>query len=138
MSNNNPLIEWQEDSLSVGITSMDDTHREFIDLINHLGQATDEQFPALFRSLLEHTQQHFQNEDIAMEKSGFPPKFIHRNEHYRILDELKQLASTVENGNISPARSFVCRYLPEWFPIHAATMDRALACHLKASGSSTE
>ncbi len=138
MSNNKLLIEWQEDSLSVGIASMDDTHREFIDIINRLGQATDDQFPALFRTLLEHTQQHFQNEDIAMEKSGFPPKFIHRNEHFRILDELKQLASTIENGDISAARSFVCRYLPEWFPIHAATMDRALACHLKASGIATD
>jgi len=138
MSNNKLLIEWREDSLSVGITGMDNTHKEFIDIINSLGQATDDQFPALFNRLLEHTQQHFQYEDIAMEKSGFPPKFIHRNEHYRILDELKQLAITIDTGNISAARNFVCRYLPEWFPIHAATMDRALACHLKASGIATD
>ncbi len=134
MSNNKPLIEWHNDSLSVGITKMDDTHKEFIDLINRLGQAPDEQFPELFNTLIEHTQQHFQSEDAAMEKSGFPPKFIHRNEHYRILDELKQLASTMGNGNISAAKAFVCNYLPEWFPMHAATMDRALAHHLKASG----
>jgi len=138
MSNNKPLIEWQEDNLSVGITSMDDTHREFIDIVNRLGLATDDQFPALFNTLLEHTQQHFQRENIAMEKSGFPPKFIHRNEHLRVLDELKQLAGTIEKGNINTARSFVCHYLPEWFPIHAATMDRALACHLKASGTAID
>ncbi len=134
MSNNKLLIEWQENSLSVGIPQMDETHREFIDLINRLGQASDEQFSKLFEQLLEHTHQHFKNEDIAMEKSGFPPISIHRNEHFRIIDKLKQLNENIKAGDIDIARTFVCRYLPEWFPLHAATMDRALACHLKAAG----
>lgn len=134
MSNKIPLIEWHEDSLSVGITRMDETHKEFITIINRLGQAADEHFSALFNHLIEHTHDHFQNEDIAMENSEFPTIFVHCNEHFRILDKLKQLAGNVENGDFHAARVFICSYLPEWFCLHAATMDRALACHLKATG----
>ncbi len=138
MSDHTPLIEWREDTLSVGISYMDDTHREFIDIINQLGSTIDEQFPALFNKLIEHTQTHFQNEDIAMEKSGFPPISIHRSEHDRIFNEIKRLASHVDKNDLDAAKDFVCRYLPEWFPMHAATMDRALAWHLKTSGAVTD
>ncbi len=134
MSDKIALIEWHEGRLAVGITRMDETHKEFIDIINRLGQAADEHFLTLFNYLIEHTHNHFQDEDIAMENSGFPPIFVHRNEHYRILDELKQLADNVEKGDFDAARAFICRYLPEWFCMHATTMDRALACHLKAAG----
>lgn len=133
MTNNKPLIEWQEEILSVGIARMDETHREFIDLVNQLGMASDTQFHALFKMLLEHTVQHFKHENIAMEKSGFPPIIIHRNEHFRVLDKLKLLLLEIENGELDLARAFVCKYLPRWFPLHAETMDRALANHLKMS-----
>lgn len=128
------LIEWQDSTLSVGIPRMDETHKEFIDMVNHLGCASDTDFPTLFDELIEHTHIHFQNEDIAMENSEFAPIFIHRNEHFRILDELKKLAHHVSKGEFDAAKSFVCQYLPEWFPMHAATMDRALAHHLKTTG----
>ena len=134
MNSNTPLIEWHEESLSVGNTRMDETHREFINIINQLGQALDEHFSGLFEQLIEHTREHFQNEDIAMENSAFPAIFVHRNEHFRVLDELKQLAHHVDKGELDAAKAFVSQYLPEWFLIHAATMDRALAHHLRISG----
>ncbi len=134
MSNDTPLIEWRDDSLSVGLEEMDATHREFIDLLNRLARADDATFPALFREMLEHTRAHFQRENTNMEESGFPPITIHQGEHARILDELDRLTDGLETGDIEAARNYVCQYLPEWFSMHAATMDRALAWHLKASG----
>ena len=129
-----PVLPWNDEALSVGINSMDNTHKEFIELLNQCASATTEAFPALFNDLLQHTQQHFQNENRIMEESGFPPTIIHQGEHTRILAELEPLSIQAKPGDISPAQRYISEYIPGWFCNHAATMDSALAWHLKSQG----
>jgi hemerythrin-like metal-binding protein len=134
MNNTAPLIDWQDETLSVGNNSMDDTHKEFIELINLLDKADNEQFKSLFNELLEHTQAHFSRENDLMEKSGFPPTPIHQGEHERILDEFMQLQSLIEKNQLDKVHQYIHNYIPDWFSMHAATMDRALAWHLNNCG----
>ena len=129
-----PVLPWNDDTLSVGITHMDNTHKEFIDLLNQCAAAPTDKFPALFNELLQHTQKHFENENKMMEESGFPPIIIHQGEHARILAELEHLAEQVQQGDLSTAQKYISEYIPDWFCNHAATMDSALAWHLKSRG----
>ena len=125
-----PLIAW-EPSFALGVRDMDETHAEFIDLLNRLDVAPDAIFGRLFTTLYEHTRAHFENEQARMETSSFPAISEHNNEHRRILGQLSQIRKQLDRGRVSFGRAYVREGLPGWFRLHAATMDSALAAHWK-------
>nr|WP_244669204.1 hemerythrin domain-containing protein [Rhodobium orientis] len=128
------MLVWQEDRHRLGVDAMDETHLAFADLVNRLGTAADPAaFQALFAELCAHTEAHFAEEDRMMVESGFPALTEHRGEHRRVLGQLSQIGERVARGRISMGRAYVAD-LPSWFDLHAATMDSALAAHLKKTG----
>ncbi|MCW2306919.1 bacteriohemerythrin [Rhodobium gokarnense] len=125
------LLVWQEDRHRLGVDAMDETHLAFADLVNRLGEATDPAaFQALFAELSAHTEAHFAEEDRLMAESGFPALVEHRGEHRRVLGQIAQIGERVARGRIAMGRAWVAE-LPSWFDLHAASMDSALAAHLK-------
>jgi hemerythrin len=116
---------------TVGYDPIDQDHAEFISLLNQLDAAGNADFPALFRQLYEHTEQHFDRENQLMQAFAFPAETEHKGEHHRVLGEFKQFQTRVDKGMISFGRSFVRERLPQWFELHVATMDSALAVHIK-------
>lgn len=68
-----------------------------------------------------------------MTDSGFPPIRIHTMEHWRVLELLREAREQVAAGDLAAGRR-VAEGLPDWFYGHAATMDAALARHIKATG----
>jgi len=126
-----PLIDPADPRYCLGVESMDTTHLEFIALVNSLGYASDEEFPDLFRQLLDHTESHFAAENLLMEEVKFPPIQIHMGEHQRVLEVMRGISEQVESGSIVAGRTFVLT-IPQWFQEHAATMDSALAGCVKA------
>lgn len=121
---------WDEARYGLGVAEMDDTHREFVELSYALLVASDEDFPALFIRLHEHTRQHFEHEGKLMNACRFPAIGEHNSEHLRVLGELAHFARGVAAGRLGLAREYV-RNLPTWFDSHLATMDSALAGCLK-------
>jgi hemerythrin-like metal-binding protein len=125
------LIEDFERRYLLGQPEMDGTHREFVDLVNRLGDADKPGFMALFKALTVHTQHHFDAEERMMEASAFPALREHKDEHLRVLGELERFGQRVATGSILMGRAYVTQQLPKWFDLHAVTMDSALAAHLK-------
>ncbi|MFZ2974314.1 MAG: hemerythrin family protein [Ferribacterium limneticum] len=123
-------MAWDESRHGLGVPAMDDTHREFVELAYALLVASDEDFPALFVRLHEHTRQHFEHEGKLMKSCRFPAIGEHNSEHLRVLGELAHFARGVAAGRLGAAREYV-RNLPTWFAGHLATMDSALAGCLK-------
>jgi len=123
-------MPWDESRYMLGVAEMDDTHREFVDLADALQIASDEEFPALFLSLQEHTRRHFEHEGKLMKQCRFPAIGEHNSEHLRVLGELAHFARGVTAGRLGLARNYV-KALPDWFATHLATMDAALAGCLK-------
>jgi hemerythrin len=82
---------------------------------------------------LEHTESHFNAENKLMESSGFFATKEHQGEHLRVLGELHHFGEKVAAGSISLAKTYIREQMPEWFKLHAATMDSALAAHLKST-----
>lgn len=125
------LLLWQDDRHLLGVEEMDGTHKEFVDLVNRLGDmAEPDEFKLWFAELVAHTGAHFANEDRLMVESGFPALSEHRSEHNRILGQMTQINERVQRGIIVMGREYI-KDLPQWFDLHAATMDSALAAHLK-------
>lgn len=125
------LIDGFEQRYWLGVAQMDDTHREFVDLVNRLEDADNSDFIALFDKLLVHTDAHFGIENALMRESAFPAIHEHIDEHQRVLGELNRINRKVQEGSILIGRAYVREQLPSWFNLHAVTMDSALAAHLK-------
>jgi hemerythrin len=123
-------MAWDETRHGLGVPEMDATHREFVDLSYALLVAPDEDFPALFARLHEHTRAHFEHEGKLMKQCRFPATGEHNSEHLRVLGELAHFGRGVAAGRLGMARNYV-RNLPAWFDTHLATMDAALAGCLK-------
>jgi len=124
------LIEAFEERYLLGVAQMDDTHREFVELVNQLGEAAKPDFIRLFAELLAHTESHFESENALMQESAFPAIGEHRDEHQRVLGELRRINDRVQSGSTLIGRAYVTEQLPAWFQLHALTMDSALAAHL--------
>ena len=128
------IIEWENDSFLLHMPIMDETHKEFVVLVNQLSAASDKEFAALFEHFIEHTKQHFMQEESFMIETDFPAYSEHRAEHQRILGEFNQFKKRVDKGLIAFARNYINDSMPGWFRLHAATMDSALAMHLNKTG----
>lgn len=125
------LIDPEEPRNRLGVPQMDEIHREFAQMVNQLARVDKEGFIERFPILVAHTQAHFESENALMKASGFPAIREHMEEHQRVLGELRRLAAKMTNGSVALARAYVAEQLPAWFKLHAATMDSALAGHLK-------
>lgn len=125
-------MPWSEQYV-LGVADMDATHHEFLALVDRLLAAGDDEFPALFATLREHTIRHFEHEKALMKSCRFPAIGEHESEHLRVLGELAHFASGLKRGRLAPSREYA-KALPQWFATHLATMDAALAGCLKKQG----
>jgi hemerythrin-like metal-binding protein len=127
------LIEAFEQRYVLGNPGMDQTHREFVDLVNLLESADRAAFVDGYAHLLAHTEAHFEAERTLMQKTGFPAQREHTDEHQRVVGELRRIGRKVASGSLTLARAYVREQLPAWFDLHAVTMDSALAAHIRQS-----
>ncbi len=132
MENAAMAYEWDA-RLEKGIATMDAVHREFVEWVDRALKAADNELPEVLAALVGHTREHFAREDRWMEECGFPPIMIHRGEHQRVLGALEQALARARAGDQGPARQLI-EQLPAWFEQHAATMDNALAMHMRRTG----
>ncbi len=116
---------WTDDFL-LGYQPMDDTHREFVELVNAMLAADDAGFPALLDRFSEHALAHFEHERIWMQESNFPATDCHVDEHGAVMKSVEQVRMVVATGNITEGRR-LARELAKWFPGHADYMDASLA-----------
>jgi hemerythrin-like metal-binding protein len=117
------------------LPEMDETHLQFIDLVNRMADADKPGFIRLFAELIEHTDRHFSAEYALMRESRFPAIGEHGDEHRRILGEMTKIGRRVASGSLMLGRAYIKEQLPGWFALHAMTMDSALAAHLKSGDS---
>lgn len=123
-------------TLGVGDARMDETHEEFVTLLNQLlATPQSEQLPPYLR-FVEHTRTHFAQEERWMLATGFTPDNCHASHHATILETLDAVVSHYQNDD-PEIISRLAEALVEWFPQHTASMDAGLALHLKDVGFDT-
>ena len=127
-----PELAWS-DALSLSMPVMDQTHVEFVDLLAVVQQAEDTELVDRWQALVEHTEEHFAQEDRWMLATGFAPGSCHLTQHAVVLKVLKEGLELGHQGQFQPIRQ-MAHELTIWFPQHAQTMDSGLSLHLKSVG----
>jgi hemerythrin len=125
-------LTWSE-ALALQQPRMDDTHREFVDCLNALQAARPggglEAAQAAVDALLAHTEAHFAQEDDWMARLGFEPDSCHPLQHRQVLEVVREVQRRL-GAEGEAALDYVDNLVPalaEWFPMHARSMDAALA-----------
>ncbi|MBA4256096.1 MAG: hypothetical protein C0445_09500 [Polaromonas sp.] len=123
----------------LGDARMDDTHEEFLAMLNALLVTPPRDQLPLYRDMLVHTEAHFAQEERWMLATGFTPDNCHASHHATILDTMRAVEKHYLDGDNDIIQR-LAEALIEWLPQHAATMDAGLALHLKDVGfdSTTE
>ena len=130
-------LAWS-DALSLELDFMDDTHREFVDLLAATQLADDDTVLARFEALIDHTDDHFGREDRWMKDTHFSSSNCHAMQHNVVLQVMREgLKRGQENADLAMVRQ-MAHELGIWFPQHAQTMDAALALHLRRVGYDAE
>lgn len=125
----------QFDSLyTLGVETMDNTHREFLALVMTAANATHGEFSGAFDALFQHTHRHFSHEESIMKEIGHGALNEHQADHQRILGDMDRFNQRALAGKHTMAKAWVQDSLILWFHTHAQTMDSALAADIKESG----
>ena len=130
------LIE-QHEIPQVDMDFMNEVHKEDVDIINNIfehilkydgSEESAAVIDALYKEWIEHTVNHFQNEEIKMQDMRFPPYLAHKGEHDRALQEMRDLfAIWKQTRNIKQLKIYFIEILPAWLYNHISTMDTVTA-----------
>ena len=123
-------LNWSAD-LHTGDDRMDNTHEEFVTMLNALLLTPTTEQLNLYREFLNHTVEHFAQEDRWMVATGFSEENCHAGQHTTILETMRAVETHYVQGD-TEIISRLAEALAEWFPQHAASMDAGLAQHLKS------
>lgn len=124
-------------ALELQVPAMDETHREFVDLLAAVEAAADTELTGLWHALTAHTEAHFGQEDRWMEATGFAVGNCHASQHQVVLEILREAGKRCAEGDYAMIRGLTPE-LAAWFNHHAQTMDAALAQHLQSVGFDTD
>ena len=111
---------------------MDRTHREFVALLGALEEVVEQELDqaealARFQALLDHTVEHFAQEERWMAAVGFAPENCHSLNHAQVLKALRQVPPMLQQSLDRELVRVLVSELGGWFPAHAQMMDAALA-----------
>lgn len=125
-------LEWSQ-ALALELPAMDDTHREFVELLAAVARADDASLQSAWSALTTHTEAHFGQEDRWMQDTGFSSSNCHTTQHLVVLQVMREGVQRGAIGQLDVIRQ-MAHELAGWFPQHAQSMDAALALHLRSVG----
>lgn len=113
-------------SFSLGIPFMDASHESLMAKLQHIATCPDDEFCQAYCDLTAIIESDFREEEEAMEAIRFAGLQRHREQHARVLSAMHHCRPQVMAGDIAAGRK-VIELFPQWFSIHIATLDHALA-----------
>jgi len=123
------LLQWKSE-YGTGIEAVDYEHQQLIELINRLHEqleASDaaKTVPGFFGDLLRGISAHFALEERLMRESAYEQLLPHKEDHERLLGELRELMDAYENSEEVDVVD-LSRRLDAWFSRHFRTYDAEL------------
>ncbi|HCY63503.1 MAG TPA: hemerythrin [Oxalobacteraceae bacterium] len=122
------VFAWN-DSYLLGHAAIDETHREFVELVEALLTVDDAGMEEALAAFERHAEAHFEQENRWMSLDGFPARDCHVDEHDKVLASVREVKKDLAAGNRQAVRELAVA-LKDWFPGHADYMDSALATWL--------
>ena len=123
------LLQWKPE-YSVGIDSMDDEHREMIDLINTTYEELEsdpdaDQIEKCLGDIFTTISMHFALEERMMLNSNYAEYAAHKEDHEELLDQIRDLMDDFDADTASGAVRLE-QSLSDWFTGHFSTFDARL------------
>lgn len=116
------------DAMLLGHGPIDETHQEFVDVVNALAHCTSDTAAACLQDLEAHVYSHFELEKAWMGKTDFPAAECHIDEHERVMDAVQKVNAKLLLGELGLGDvKRLATALADWFPAHATYMDSALS-----------
>ncbi|WP_395069091.1 bacteriohemerythrin [Paraburkholderia silvatlantica] len=117
-------MAWIE-AFELGNPSIDETHREFIQMVNALLNANAENLDACLAAFVDHARDHFGEEDRLMAQSGYTNARCHIDEHRAVLASVEEVRGLPDDRRFIVGQR-LAQELARWFPGHLDVMDRGL------------
>ena len=123
------LIEWS-DKFATGIAGIDSEHEELIATINSFyskqtDQSDKDELIDILNNIYGSIHAHFMLEERLMVKHAYDEYEQHRNDHARLLDEIRDMTIELEKTAVFDEQQLKVR-LNDWFLIHFKTYDSRL------------
>ena len=127
-----------DDSYSVGIKSIDNQHRNLIELTDRLHEAMkmgkgNEVIGGILSSLIEYTVTHFSDEEKLMRTAGYPAYPAHHQIHEDLVRQVKDFQQKFLSGN-TLLNVELMTFLKTWLINHIKGEDKKYGPSLIAKG----
>lgn len=126
---------------------MNDVHYEDVDIINdlyekllnYIASETKENKNIVidaYQNWYDHTVSHFKGEEDKMIELNFPPYMMHKGEHEKCLEQMRQVLDYfIKNNDKEFLKSYLELDLINWLVNHIQTMDTVTAMFFKTGMS---
>jgi len=134
-------IEWQ-DKLSVGISELDNQHKELLRIYNNLHESlmndtVEETFNTklnTLKGLCSYVGYHFSTEEAFLNKIGYPERTAHCRYHQEFTDKIQAFRTDLEQQKIVLGTSLI-KVLHNWIVEHITGEDKKYADYHRQIGS---
>ncbi len=125
-----PMIEWRTD-FETGDPAIDHEHKDMINRINDflITAETEPETNLLLAQLGDiyaWISAHFALEEKIMRNQKYPEYEAHKDDHEKLLDDLREIMEEIENAGAAGDLKTVQSRLSDWFVNHFKTMDARL------------
>ncbi|NQV82299.1 MAG: hemerythrin family protein [Rhodospirillales bacterium] len=122
-----PLTLWT-DKYEVGVESLDADHIIIFSLINYIDEAirldaSQKTIHRMLRVLILLAVEHFQREEILMNKNAYPDTKAHTAEHHKIVKKLQSLIEAYEKSPTANVSGEIINVLAAWMNGHVMETD---------------
>jgi hemerythrin-like metal-binding protein len=131
------LITWDE-SLSVGIESIDKQHMKLVDMINEFyesirSKSTEEVLSDLIKHMREYVVFHFNSEEELLKLNRYPDYLDHKIEHEMFVNKVEDFEKRFNSGQL--ILSFeITNFLKSWLKNHIQGTDKKYSDFLISRG----
>lgn len=124
------LITW-DDSMKVGIPSVDHEHETLINDINAIGDVIGgdmihrTEIAALLGKVHAQIEAHFALEEKIMLDKGYNGYHAHKEDHDRLLEDIRDIMDDAATADTKDTANTLGARLDTWFSEHFRTLDRS-------------
>jgi len=131
------LMRW-DSSLHLGISLIDDQHKQLVNMINDLHRAMKQRQTSvvasgILNSLVSYTVMHFGTEEKLFQKHGYPEYNQHKKVHETLVAQVSDFKSRFDMGDATISMELM-DFLKDWLATHIKVTDRKYVPYLQEKG----
>ena len=127
--------------VQVSVSSMNEVHKEEVEIINELLEQLEskvefEKFSASFEKFITHMQEHFAGEEKLMKELQYPSLQMHKADHDKVLNQTRYVEMQWRNRRDEEAiREYLEDEIVVWLDQHIKAMDTLMADYISQTSN---